>query len=266
MIINVKIILAFLFSLSAFKSDNVIIKLDDVPDFYTCDNFDNVYIYSGNYLKKYKSDGNQEAQFSTLTYGNVQRVDVSDPFRIVLFYKDYNTILMLDNKLNQLGEPVRLTDLGLSTVDAVCKSKENGIWLFDSFAQKIRFFNLSNNGFSRIIDLAKRTKPVYNIENLVEIGSELYFYRSNAALLSIDQLGGQLKIYDVYPSLYAQIRNNNLIYNNNQFLYKFNLQTEVKDSVKIEGFENFDDVRLGNSKIFVLKDKTITIMEKPEGF
>jgi hypothetical protein len=262
----------FLYYLSTFfvlffiRNDNVIIKLSSIPEIFTIDHQDNVYIYSNNTLQKFNIQGNIESKYSCLSYGNLSSIDVSDPFRIVLFYKDFNTIIILDNKLNQIGEVYQLDKLGFSAVDAVCKSKQSGIWILDSYAQKLMLYSLNPKGFVREIDIARYTKPVNYITNIFENGEEILLIGKGKSVLVFNQLGGKLGIIDASPENTLQVKGNKLYYVTQNHLIRFDFSTEQLDTISIEGFKNFDDVKIGNEKMFVLNKDTLIITERPANF
>ena len=67
-------------------------------DFYT-DNLQNIYLISAatNQVKKLNSNGDSVAVFNnTLRYGKIYSADVTNPLKILLFYKDFSTILIVD--------------------------------------------------------------------------------------------------------------------------------------------------------------------------
>lgn len=114
-----------LFSISTFcKAQEPIIKLDQEPELFTVDKIGNIYVYRQHLLKKYTAEGKLLAQFSNYESGKLHSIDVSDPFRLLLFYRDFNQIAFLDNKLNSVGDPVNLAELGFNSVSTVCKSKQ----------------------------------------------------------------------------------------------------------------------------------------------
>src|SRR4029077_18827314 len=74
----------------------------DVVDF-AVDNLDNVYVLtSSDQLKKYNADGDSVAVFNNVRkFGKVSTVDVSNPLKVLLYYKDFSTIVVLDRLLTQ---------------------------------------------------------------------------------------------------------------------------------------------------------------------
>lgn len=69
---------------------------------FTVDNLDNIYLLtSTNQLKKVNSKGDSVAVFNDIKrYGSVSQVDVTNPLKILLYYKNFSTIVVLDRFLN----------------------------------------------------------------------------------------------------------------------------------------------------------------------
>jgi hypothetical protein len=257
-IVGILVFIGLLFPLQ----DKTVIKLDGKPDIFTIDNFDNIYVYQKNTLKKYNIKGELSSCFSSFEYGQLQSMDVSDPLQLVLFYKEFNIILFLDNNLNPLGKAISLDKLGFTTIDAVCKSKEFGVWLLDSYAQKLILYGFNPKGIIREISLLKYTKSLLYLDKILENGDEVYLSSTGRAVWVFNQMGGKLSLLKVYPATGYQVRNDKLIYSDKKFLYQYNSETEQIDTLSVNGFKKFDDIKLGNSKIFILKNDSIIIMSK----
>jgi hypothetical protein len=73
----------------------------DIVDF-TVDNLDNIYVLnSRNQVKKFNSNGDSVAVYNDVRkYGQASLIDVSNPLKVLLYYKDFATVVMLDRFLN----------------------------------------------------------------------------------------------------------------------------------------------------------------------
>ena len=69
---------------------------------FAADNLDNLYLLnSSDQLKKINEKGDSVAVFNNIRkYGKVAQIDVSNPLRVLLYYKDFSTIVVLDRLLN----------------------------------------------------------------------------------------------------------------------------------------------------------------------
>src|SRR5215213_7377947 len=65
------------------------------------DNLDNVYILtSTDQLKKYNASGDSLAVYNNVRkYGKVYSIDVANPLKVLLYYKDFSSIVVLDRLL-----------------------------------------------------------------------------------------------------------------------------------------------------------------------
>src|SRR5438552_18644937 len=72
----------------------------DIVDF-AVDNLDNVYVLaSTDQLKKYNAAGDSVAVFNNVKkFGKLSTIDVSNPLKVLLYYKDFSTIVVLDRLL-----------------------------------------------------------------------------------------------------------------------------------------------------------------------
>ena len=110
----------------------------DVVDF-TVDNLDNVYVLtSTDQLKKYNANGDSVAVFNNVKkFGKVSTVDVSNPLKVLLYYKDFSTIVVLDRLLT-VRNTIDLRQQNIYQVNAIGQSYDNNIWLYDEQNSKLK--------------------------------------------------------------------------------------------------------------------------------
>ena len=114
----------------------------DAEHFYGVDEFGAVFYSKENVLYKKNSEGTLSYQHINL--GKLTSVSIQNPLKIILFYKDFNSIVILDNRLNELLDPVTVQKFNVALVGY---APENNVWLysedfntlqlFDYFTQKI---------------------------------------------------------------------------------------------------------------------------------
>ena len=93
----------------------------------------------------YKKSTENELTFTAISLGNLTHVDLYNPLQIVLFYKDFNTIILLDRQLN---ETHRIEGNKMETIlnfDTVGLASQNQIWFYDFISQKIGLYQLTSN-------------------------------------------------------------------------------------------------------------------------
>ncbi len=239
-----------------------IIKLDREPELFTVDKFGNIYVYQHPILKKYTSQGKLLAQYSNLESGKLHSIDVSDPFRVLLFYMDFNQILFLDNKLNSAGNPISLNDLGYYSVLAVCKSKQMAIWLYDGYQNKLIQYSFNPKGSTNTINLSKISNEPISINFMMEYGSELYVSGDNGSIWMFDQYGEKANNLKINVKYNFQIEGNTLIYNNGKNIFYYSLSNHEISSQKFDFLNEFSDLKISKDNIFILKKNLIYLQQK----
>lgn len=99
------------------------IALDPIGQLYTVD--------SRNTVRQYRADGSPAFQYNNNTLGRLAHIDPTNPFSILLFYPDFQTIILLDRTLNEENRLV-LSSLNLLNTELLALSNDNYIWLYDA--------------------------------------------------------------------------------------------------------------------------------------
>ena len=115
------------------------VKVDG--DRHFSDPMGNVYIIKNNHLVKFVQDYTQAAEYTNLFLGNIHSIDVSDPLRILIYYKDHNQVVWVDNFLSEIRSPVWLDNLGVDQAQLVCSSNQGGFWIFNGLNNQLQYFD-----------------------------------------------------------------------------------------------------------------------------
>ena len=129
----------FVWSQSTIETNFIDKNSIQVSQYVSIDNFDQEYFIIGN-------EFTLKARYGNLSYSNVQlgelsSVDVLNPLKINLFYQDFNTAVILDNRLaeitkvyfNQL-QPQRI-------ISHISTAYNNNIWLFNENTRQLELFD-----------------------------------------------------------------------------------------------------------------------------
>ncbi len=110
----------------------------DIVDF-TVDNLDNVYILnSRNQVKKFDANGDSVAVFNDIKkYGKATLIDVSNPLKVLVYYNDFATVVMLDRFLNVVNT-IDLRKQKILQAKAIGQSYDNKIWVYDELEGKLK--------------------------------------------------------------------------------------------------------------------------------
>jgi hypothetical protein len=110
----------------------------DIVDF-TVDNLDNIYVLnSKNQIKKYNSNGDSVSVYNDFKkFGQATLIDVSNPLKILLYYRDFATVVMLDRFLNSVNT-IDLRKQNVFQAKAIGQSYDNKIWVYDEIENKLK--------------------------------------------------------------------------------------------------------------------------------
>ena len=100
--------------------------------YFNVDNLDNVYLITeNNQLKKLNEHGDSVAVFNDVKlYGNPSSIDVTNPLKTLLYYKNFSTVVVLDRLLT-VRNNINFRKQNIFYVNNVTLSYDNFIWIFD---------------------------------------------------------------------------------------------------------------------------------------
>lgn len=145
------LLIAFQFSMSQSSKITAveIARLNlEADDFIGVDGFGN-YFYTKNNVVLKKVDS-AILQYQNLSLGKITKVDILNPLKVILFYKEFNSIVVLDNQMNEI-QRVDFSKLEDSIVaSAIGISGQNKVWVFNSMNQQIGLYDLTNNSYQNL--------------------------------------------------------------------------------------------------------------------
>ncbi len=101
----------------------------DAEEFVGADELGNLFYMENQVF--YRKSGQRIFSFSNVDLGAITEVDTGNPFKILLFYRDFNSVILLDNNLNELSERLDFTgETQFNNVLFAGNSSQNNIWLY----------------------------------------------------------------------------------------------------------------------------------------
>ena len=211
--------------ISSTKQNSIKIECDV---FLGYDNQLNNYSIKNNILTK-----NSESityQYNNLGLGNITRVDFQNPLQIVVFYKNFNMVVLLDNQLNE----IKKIDFNLKstpvTLEAVALSSQNQIWIYDSISSKIGLYNVNTYAFKWISTMLENPISYYESDY-----THFYWTDVNLNLYRISIYGTieKLGIQSKFDSIQLT-KNGNSIYQLENQLYYYDLTSKRSSKIAID--------------------------------
>ncbi len=211
--------------ISATKFETVKIEGDAFLGF---DNQLNYYSIRNNIL--IKNNPSTTYQYNNLGLGKISRVDFQNPLQILIFYKNFNSVVLLDNQLNEINK----IDFNLKaipvTIEAVALSSQNQIWIYDSISSKIGLYNVNSDAFKWISTMLENPILYYESDytHFYWIDTNLNQYR--ISIYGTIEKYGLLKKFDAVQLT----KNGNYIFQSEQELYYYDLKLNRSSKIAID--------------------------------
>ena len=131
------------FSQTSLSADLVASTSFEWDTFVGVDSFESVYFLKSNTLYKKNSQGLQN--YSNLDKGAIDEVSVFNALKLALFYKDFNSVTLLDNRLADLITIDFNTLSPLRTLSHISNGNDTTFWLFDSNTLQLELFDYNTS-------------------------------------------------------------------------------------------------------------------------
>ena len=131
--------------LTPIQLETIVFKADA---FIGLDGFSNCFFIKNNVL--YKKVDASFLQYQAISLGKITKVDITNPLKIVLFYEEFNTVVVLDNQLNEI-QKIDFSKLETPVVaTAIGVAGQNKLWVFNSLTQQLGLYDLNTNTYQAI--------------------------------------------------------------------------------------------------------------------
>jgi len=228
-------------------------------DFFSVDNLGNIYAVKNDNLIKYDAQGIQQKTFTNKISGRITSIDVSNPFKIIVFYKDFSQIIFLENTLSISGSPIQLASLDLEQATLACSSYNNGFWVYESQLSQLIRYDEGLSVSQKSGNIMQLSGNEINPNFLAEENNSIYLWDKKVGILVFDRFGTYLKTLYFKDISCFQIFNNKLFYfKENSTLKIYNLQTFEESELKFADYDILS-FRIIGGKMFVQKKDGIDV-------
>jgi hypothetical protein len=186
----------------------------------------------------HKMNDSNAFEYKNISLGKITAVDIKNPLRILLFYESYNTVVLLDNQLNE-AQKINFSEFnGNLLVSKTGIASQNQLWTYNSLDQQIGLFDYLKNEYKSISTplpgKIKKHQPNYNSFEWIDENNSWY---------SCDLFGkiitkGKVPDFDKI----VMTNDNQIIYSKDNLLYYSDQTKNEVIPIKIleKSFINFD--------------------------
>lgn len=158
--------------------------------YFNTDNLGNIYLLDkGNQLKKINAAGDSVGVFNNVKkYGTLTYIDATNPLKLLLFYSDYSTIVVLDRFLD-MRNVINLRQKNIFKANAVGASYDNNIWVFDEGDGKLKKIGDDGSLLSETTDLRLLLDVIPAPSQLIDRDGRVFLYDTENGFFVFDNYG-----------------------------------------------------------------------------
>jgi hypothetical protein len=196
-------------------------------------------------------------------YGQLAYVDAQNPWKTILYYKDFSTIVLLDKYLN-IVTAINLNKQNIFRVQAVTTSYDNNIWLFDEQDNKLKKIDDNGNIISETVDFRLLFDSAPDPEKIIDHDGFVYLYDPQKGIYIFDYYGSFKNKLTFLHWTDIEVIGKTIYGFDNENLYKYTPPLPDLTTYKLpRELQNNTSIKLRNHKIYVLKNKQLTVYYLP---
>ncbi|TYA58015.1 hypothetical protein [Formosa maritima] len=194
----------------------------DAESIVGIDNFGTVYFIKHNTL--FKLEENRNYSYSNVQYGKITTANSFNPLKITMFYEDFNTAIILDNRFAEIIKiDFNMLDV-YRNVSFVSTANDNALWLFNQDNQQLELFNYkSNNTLATTLPTQSEALDLISNYNYCWILTEKFLYKYNyfGSLVYKVKNEGFTSIIEDNEHVYLTKENNLYYFNETEQVFQF---------------------------------------------
>ena len=235
-------------------------KIELSAVFFRIDPLNNIYTVQDNIVTKYslKNEKYTNTTYSNSEFGDIALIDVSNPFKILVFYSEFQCIQFLDYQLSEISEAIFLDDLDILESNQVCSSKETGFWVFDNVNQLICHFDNNLKLQETSFRLNSMSEQVYTPIFMLESNNSLYVNSSEKELLIFDNFANLEKTIPINIEYNFSVKNKINYYNKKKnILFTYDFISLETNKIDLNWKKNILDAQIEQKNLYIFTPKGI---------
>ncbi len=225
------------------------------------DNLQNLYILTGTgQIKKYNAKGDSTGIYNeTRKFGQLHTIDVTNPLSILLFYKDFSTVVLLDRFLSHRST-IDLRKFNVMQVSAAGLSNDNNVWFFDAVENKLKKMDEQGNLLQETVDFRSLFSEQVQPQRIFDQDGKVYLYDPAAGLFIFDYYGSFQQKIPLKDLSNIHVQGNTIRGIGKKGIYLYNTVNFMEKQYELpSSFGSFTNYIIGNTMIYGVSKDAITI-------
>jgi hypothetical protein len=217
-------ILYSLFSDGQGRIDNKYLFIDSFQvkaNSVSVDNFGNFYVVSDNQILKFDNDGAFQVRFEEVKNGKIGSIDVTNPFKLIVYYPDFMKAIVLDKFLTFLVA-YDFFSLGYTDVTAVGSSGDGYLWFYDATDFRLKKIDATGNVQLQSQPVNQLIDRVITPNFILEKNGQVFVNDTATGILVFDNFGAYYKTIPIRGLQKFHILQEQIIYYQDDKLKSYN--------------------------------------------
>lgn len=239
-----------LVSLAWISGDQRTLIRDSVLDF-DVDIFGNKLWTDGSRVYREDKITKKIIWFEDLNLGQISQINSGNALNYLLYYKDAQRLVFLDNQMSMKQSAIDLADLGYPNIDLVSLSYNTGFWIYDPNQLEAFRYDRQLNKTHSTGNIPQQSGLPLRAISMQEFTEYLVFNDSTYGLVFFDRYGAFVKPYPEKNIADFQIIDQDLFYLKSDTLFKSNLKFPLYDTLALKAgpWEKF---RINKGSLYLL--------------
>ncbi|MEO6583596.1 MAG: hypothetical protein ABIO05_04690 [Ferruginibacter sp.] len=227
------------------------------------DGLDNVYLVTPAYqLKKFNAEGDSIGVYNDVKrFGNQSYIDVTNPFKTLVYYKNFATAVILDRQLT-FRNAINFRNNNIFIVKAISTTYDNNIWLFDEQDFKLKKITDEGRLLFESNDMRLLSQPVPSPSRIIENDNIVYLYDIEKGFYLFDYYGALKNNLPLLNWHSVSITKNILYGFTKNELHTYDTQTmQLKNFPLPPVFANSKNIKAINGKVYLLLNEGVVVYQ-----
>jgi hypothetical protein len=236
-------------------------KMSISSQLFTTDKLQQIYLINAeNEIIKLTCDSVQIGKYSNKKLGKIESIDATNPFNVLVYYKDFQTLVMLNRSMVETGV-YSLADLNVVQAGPVAVGEDNSIWLYDLGTSKLQKFVTEGNAIRATSTNIIQFKGAKPNKILVQEGS-VYMNAPDNGIFVFDLFGKLSRKFELKGLTDFQIVDKHIIYRQAGEFFRYHLLSFATVAMKLpDGVAIDANIRVERGKLFVRANKELKVFD-----
>ena len=199
----------------------------------------------------FKTTEKETFTYKNIALGTLSKVDILNPFEITLFYEDYNTVIQLDNQLNEINR-VDFNFLNrIKTLRYAATASNKRLWIFDDNTLQLEVYNYDTE------QTEAASLPISEEINQLQSNYNFCLINTAKGFRLYNNYGNLLydhKIKDVEQFTWHQ---DHLVYFQNKKLYLQDINKDRPQEIELTPKLIIKDILLSGETLYIYNGDTV---------